>query len=129
MTNAEFKTLREACGLSQRVAAQLLGNNERTVRYWEDGTSAVPNDAAELVTTIDATLSNAAREALQLAQSLRAKHDAPEAITLFRYSSDAELWAARVDMQGLPTTCHAALLYRARALLIDDGFTVEIHWA
>ena len=43
--------------------------------------------------------------------------------------ADAELWERRPDMAGLPVTCHAALLARARRLLSAAGFRVVIAWA
>lgn len=129
MTSAELKTLREACGLSQGWLASRAGVNERTVRYWESGKSTVPDDVAALIAEIDETLDHAAMEAAEQARDLVAAHGKPIAVTLFRYASDAELWEARKDMSGLPATCHAALLARARRRLIEDGQAVEIHWA
>ena len=129
MNAAELKTLREACGLSQEWLAQRANVNQRTVRYWESGKSTVPDDAARIISELDVTLSRAAQEALTQARSLALVHGKAETVTLFRYASDAELWARRKDMAGLPATCHAALLARARRLLIDDGQAVEIHWA
>jgi transcriptional regulator with XRE-family HTH domain len=126
---AELKTLREACGLSQEWLAQRANVNQRTVRYWESGKSTVPDDVARLISELDATLSRAAQEAREQARRLALAHGKAETVTLFRYASDAELWERRKDMAGLPATCHAALLARARRLLIDDGQAVEIHWA
>lgn len=128
MNAAELKTLREACGLSQEWLAQRAGVNQRTVRYWESGKSPVPDDVAQVIAGIDETLETAAEQARTQARRMSLSHGKPEAVTLFRYSSDAELWEHRRDMQGLPATCHAALLARARRLLIADGQAVEIHW-
>lgn len=128
MTSAELKTLREACGLSQAWLATRHGNNLRTVRYWESGKSSVPDDIAHTVTTIDAMLDRGAAQELATAQLLRAQHDAPEVVELYRYSTDAELWAAHPEMRPLPVMAHAAMLYRAAQLLIDAGFTVQILW-
>ena len=129
MTSAELKTLREACGLSQEWLAQRARVNQRTVRYWESGKSPVPEDVAEIISGIDATLNAAAEQAREQARRLSLAHGKPEAVTLFRYSSDAELWEGRPDMSGLPAKCHAALLARARHLLIADDQICEIHWA
>lgn len=129
MNAAELKTLREACGLSQEWLALRAQVNQRTVRYWESGKSSVPDDVATLITGIDDTLHRAAVAATEQARRLMLAQGKPTSVTLFRYASDDELWAARADMAGLPATCHAALLARARRLLIDDGQAVEIHWA
>ena len=129
MTPAELKTLREACGLPQSWLAHQAGVNERTVRYWESGKSSVPDDVAALISRIDAQLDTAARGALEQAQALATAHGAPQTITLYRYDNDAEMWERRPDMAGLPVTCHAALLARARRLLSAAGFRVVIAWA
>lgn len=128
MTPAELKTTREACGLSQAWLAQRAQVNERTVRYWESGRSTVPDDVATLVAGVDTMLDHAAAQAVEQARTMAAAHGTPDAIDLYRYSTDAELWAARADMQGLPATCHAALLARARRQLKAAGFVVRIHW-
>ena len=129
MTPAELKTLREACGLPQSWLAHQAQVNERTVRYWESGKSSVPNDVAALIARIDAQLDTAARGALDQAQALATAHGAPQEVTLYRYDTDAELWERRPDMAGLPVTCHAALLARARRLLRTADFAVVIAWA
>ena len=129
MTSAELKTLREACGLSQRHLSDMAAVNERTVRYWESGKSTVPEDVEALVAQLDETLETAALAALTQARTLAQTHGAPEVITLFRYADDAALWAQRPDMKGLPATCHAALLARARRLMLANGLAVEIQWA
>ena len=129
MTPAELKTLREACGLPQSWLAHQARVNERTVRYWESGKSSVPDDVAALISRIDAQLDTAARGALEQAQALATAHGAPQTITLYRYDTDAELWERRPDMAGLPVTCHAALLARARRLLRTADFAVVIAWA
>ena len=129
MTPAELKTIREACGLPQSWLAARAGVNERTVRYWESGKSSVPDDVAALISRIDAQLDTAARGALDQAQALATAHGAPQEVTLYRYDTDAELWERRPDMAGLPVTCHAALLARARRMLGAAGFRVVIAWA
>jgi len=129
VTPAELKTLREACGLPQSWLAHQAQVNERTVRYWESGKSSVPDDVAALIARIDAQLDTAARGALEQAQALATAHGEPQDVTLYRYDTDAELWERRPDMAGLPVTCHAALLARARRLLRTADFAVVIAWA
>jgi len=67
--------------------------------------------------------------AVEQAQALATAHGEPQDVTLYRYDTDAELWERRPDMAGLPVTCHAALLARARRLLSAAGFRVVIAWA
>lgn len=55
MTGAELKTLREGLNLSAQELADILGiKAERSVRRWEDGSRAVPDDVAARVKTMDA---------------------------------------------------------------------------
>jgi transcriptional regulator with XRE-family HTH domain len=81
MTSEELKTLREACGLSQRHLSDMAAVNERTVRYWESGKSTVPEDVEALVAQLDETLETAALAALTQARTLAQTHGAPEVIT------------------------------------------------
>lgn len=120
MTPAELKTTREACGLSVPDLAALAGVQERTVRYWESGHTAVPDDVAETVQRIDAMLTQAADQAVAQVRELQAQHGSvPEEIVLLRYPSTADLHLYQPEMRPLPATCHAAMLYRTRSALAD----------
>lgn len=47
MTNAEFKTRREALGLTSRDLADLIGVQQATVTGWEAGIRPIPDRRAE----------------------------------------------------------------------------------
>ena len=47
MTNAEFKSLREALGLTSRDLAGLIGVRQATVTGWEAGIRPIPDRRAE----------------------------------------------------------------------------------
>ena len=64
MTGAELQTLREACHLSRDELAALAGVQARTLKHWENGRAGVPGDVADLVRSMDARVSRAAREVL-----------------------------------------------------------------
>jgi DNA-binding XRE family transcriptional regulator len=104
MTPAEIKTLREACGLSQGWLARRANVNERTVRYWESGKHAVPDDVAAMIAGVDEMLRIGAEQALAQAKTLRNEHGAPETVELYRYADDDALWVAHPDMRPLPAT-------------------------
>lgn len=133
MTPAELRTLREACGLSLPQLAALCGVRERTARYWESGRSKVPSDVAATIAQLDASLTEAAHRSARLACHLcdreagaLAQGSRPREIILLRYSTDADLAHYRPDMRHLSTTTHAALLYRTRSLLREEGLTCRI---
>jgi transcriptional regulator with XRE-family HTH domain len=120
MTPAELKTIREAIGLTVPDLAALAGVQERTVRYWESGRSAVPDDVQAQVLKIDSWLSEQAREALATVRALASDVGAlPESIHLLRYRESADLWRSQPAYKPLPVTVHAAALARTRAALAD----------
>ena len=128
MTPAELRTLREACCLSLPQLAAAAGVQERTARYWESGHSGVPADVADLITRLDAQLTMASHQAVHvIAEFARAHPGAQLAeIVLIRYRTDADLQRFRIDMQGLPATTHAAIIYRTRAALAGEGIASRI---
>ncbi len=127
MSPAEFKTLREACGLSLPQLAKLCGVLERSVRYWESGRSRVPADAARFVRQLDEMLSTSAAQAhATIAQAQQGKAPGEMQITLLRYQSDADLHHYRPDMRPLPATAHAALLYRVATAMQEQGIPWRI---
>lgn len=130
MTPAELKTIRESLGLPVQWLAERANVQRRTVEYWEAGRSPVPADVAALILQIDAQFAEATRQALAVVDEQTEKQgQPPETVRLYRYRDDAELWAARPDMRGLPVTAHAALLARVRLALQDRGQAAEIEYA
>lgn len=128
MTPAELKTLREACGLSLPHLAALSGVQERTARYWESGQTIVPADVAAMITQLDAQLTHAAQQGASTITDYASAHPGQQLsdVVLVRYKSDADLHRFRPDMQGLPTTSHAAIIYRARTLLARSSIPCRI---
>lgn len=87
----------------------------------------MPADVAETILRIDAQFAEAVRQVLAVVDEQTAKQgQPPETVLLYRYRDDAELWAARPDMRGLPVTAHAALLARVR---LARGQAVTIEYA
>lgn len=136
MNGAEFKTLREACGLSVPDMSRLAISprtgekvGERTIRYWESGSVPVPDDVAEILTKLDTMLSHAAQQALEAWRAAVKTHgQGPDMVYLVRYRENEDLWRYRADMKGLPATCHAALINRARLALWGVGCATKIVW-
>lgn len=128
MTPAELKTLRAACGLSLPHLAALSGVQERTARYWESGQTIVPADVSAMITQLDAQLSQAAQQGVSTVTDYASAHPGQKLadVVLIRYKTDADLHRFRPDMRGLPTTSHAAIIYRARSLLARSGIPCRI---
>lgn len=128
MTAAELRTLREACGLSLPQLAAMADVQERTARYWESGQSAVPADVADIVLKLDAHLNLCAHQAVAAVADFARAHPGQQLadIVLLRYRGDADLHRYRADMQGLPATTHAAIVYRTRAALEGEGIASRI---
>lgn len=129
MTPAELKTYREALGLPVSWVADAAGVQRRTVEYWESGKSPVPQDVAEMIRGLDLIQKNSAEQALRVAVEQRELRGQPGKVTLKRYRHDAALWDGRPDMKGFPVTFHAQILSRARILLEEAGFSVELLYA
>ena len=129
MTSAEFRTLREACGLSQQAAADFHQVALRTIAHWETGRNAVPVGAAQELLDLNASIERGVQNILSLARELSEKHGAPEAIALTRYRSTEDYAGSRAAREGLLWPCHNALVARAMIALQRVGFTVAVAWA
>jgi hypothetical protein len=118
MTPAELKTLRESLGLPVAWLAQRAAVHDRSVRYWESGHAPVPDDVAQLMTSLEATAWDVV---LGFSKEIKETPDAvgglPEEVVLLRYKTDEDLWAFHPDFKGLPVTFHASILSRVRRLL------------
>ncbi len=132
MTSAEFKTIRESCGLPVQWLADRLGVRRRSVDYWETGEFSVKRDAAALVTNIDLILETCVKNALAVvAEQTESQGNPPKSVNLVRYRTDDDLWRSRPDFGELriPATAHAAMLSRLSHRLADMGIRCRIEWA
>ena len=129
MNGTELNTLRRSLWLSRADAATLFGVNERTLRYWESGDWAVPDDVRDLVRKLDAALNAMADAAWDhygnLAHLAGRDWRAVEAV-LLRYADAADLAAVYPEFAGALADCHAAGIDRARILLEGEGARVRI---
>lgn len=129
MTGAEFKTYREALGLSCQHIADLTMSSLRAVRYWEDGTSTVPSRAIELLKHIDDSLDRAvAKIAASVAEAIAQFGAPPKYITLLRYMNDVDLWLFHPGMKPLSTSTHGVLLSRAQKHFFGSNVTLRIQY-
>lgn len=129
MTGAEYKTLREALGLSAREAARFHRiASDRTIRHWENGRAPVPAGAADELRTIDAGIDRAVGEATA-AYREQAGRGPAETVELYRYRDPAVYAASQPGREGLPIGAHGVLVDRARRALEALGVTVAIVYA
>jgi hypothetical protein len=129
MTSAEYRTLREACGLSVREAATFHGVGERTVMHWESERNGIPDGAGEELLALNATIQRGVDNILTLAGELTQTHGEPDTIALTRYRTAADYAGSRADLEGLPWPCHNALVGRAMTALERIGAHVTVAWA
>ncbi len=65
MSAAEFKTLREAVGLSISTLVKVIDVDERSIRKWESGKKKVPQDVFEKVVAIDQLITDTANAEIE----------------------------------------------------------------
>lgn len=129
MTPAEFRTLREACGLSQQDAATFHDVSLRTIAHWETGRNAIPVGAAQELLDLNATIERGVQNVLTLAGEIAAQHGEPAIIRLTRYRTADDYAGSRPDREGLAHPCHNAMLGRVLVALRRSGRAAEIVYA
>lgn len=128
MNSAEYRTLREACGLSQRDAREFHGVSDRTQAYWESGDRPIPNGVVEEMQRLNAKLERAVLEAIDLVEDLKARHGAADVIALTRYRTEAGFADSRAAADGLPHGAHNALIGRIKVALERLSARVTVAW-
>jgi hypothetical protein len=129
MTSAEYKTIREACGLSQQAAAAFHCVALRTVQHWEEGRNGVPAGVADEIRRLDARIERGVIDAVDLYKDPRGQHGTPDAVALVRYRTAESYSGSRPGLEGLLYPCHGALIGRMRIALERIGAVVKISWA
>lgn len=100
-TAANYRAMREACGLTTGDIMDEAGVSRTSAKRWERGTDPVPEDVWQMVLDIKAEIEYEAREyASQLAAEVhaaQAEHpDAEVSVPIVYYRSQAELDAAQL---------------------------------
>lgn len=127
MSDAEWITLREACGLTQAQAGAVVGAAHRTVQHWEGGRNGIPLAAANALRNLDDLIRQQATLALEpLARRARPTNDA---VVLTRYRSEADYAGSAEALAGLPWAAHAALLWRVMDGLSRLRVPYTVGWA
>jgi transcriptional regulator with XRE-family HTH domain len=123
MHAAEFKTLREATGLTISTLVKVIDVDERTIRKWESGKKKLPADVIESVVSIDQLLTDTAN---QLFTELN--KPSGESVVLDRFIEEEDLLNAYPQFEGLPMSSYGVVLFRLRQKFIDAGVEVSIQY-
>jgi transcriptional regulator with XRE-family HTH domain len=123
MHAAEFKTLREAIGLTISTLVKVIDVDERTIRKWESGKKKLPADVIESVVSIDQLLTDTAN---QLFTELH--KPSGESVVLDRFIEEEDLLNAYPQFEGLPMSSYGVVLFRLRQKFIDAGVEVSIQY-
>jgi DNA-binding XRE family transcriptional regulator len=123
MHAAEFKTLREAVGLTISTLVKVIDVDERTIRKWESGKKKLPADVIESVVAIDQLLTDTAN---QLFNALN--QQSVQSVVLERFIEEEDLLNAYPQFEGLPMTSYGVVLFRLRQKCLDAGFEVSIQY-
>ncbi|MFT6327786.1 MAG: transcriptional regulator with XRE-family HTH domain [Bermanella sp.] len=123
MHAAEFKTLREAIGLTISTLVKVIDVDERTIRKWESGKKKLPADVIESVVSIDQLLTDTAN---QLFTELN--KPSGESVVLDRFIEEEDLLNAYPQFEGLPMSSYGVVLFRLRQKFIDAGVEVSIQY-
>jgi len=123
MHPAEFKTLREAIGLSISTLVKVIDVDERSIRKWESGKKKLPLDVIESLVGIDQMVTDTANRMFTELQQ-----DSKENVVLHRYTEEEDYLTAHPEFEGLPITTFGVVLYRLRQKFIDAGIPVSIEY-
>lgn len=127
MTPAEFRTLREALGLSPAQVAGMTGYALRTVQSFDEGTRRIPAAVEVRLLEIEAAVEKVVAGAVQaVKETAEEQGGLPESVCLVRYKTDDDMHRYRPDMAGLPASLHAAMLASLRRELFKMGIVSRI---
>lgn len=123
MHPAEFKTLREAVGLSISTLVKVIDVDERSIRKWESGKKKLPQDVIDAVVAIDQLLTDTANLAFDEFQKTP-----KDSVILQRYIEEEDYLTAHPEFEGLPITTYGVALFRLRQKFMDANIPVSIEY-
>ncbi|MCJ8313222.1 MAG: DUF1870 family protein [Saccharospirillaceae bacterium] len=124
MHAAEFKTLREALGLSISTLVKVIDVDERTIRKWESGKKKLPQGVIDSLVDVD-TLVNKTVEAL----FETFKQSAENSVVLYRFIEEEDLLTTYPEFEGLPMMTYGVVLQRLKLKLnaLDVSVSIEYY--
>ena len=130
MSPAHFKTLRESLGLPLDWVAVQCGVSPRSAQYWESGKRTIPQDAIDLLESLESRYSQAMAISLDQYRQVRAQIKPEDTLTvaLLRYRTDEDLWQHKPDLRPIPASSHASMLMRLVGELREYSINAQILW-
>ena len=125
MHPAEFKTLREAVGLSISTLVKVIDVDERTIRKWESGKKQPPQGVVDSLEGIEGLINKTAANIFAQHQESM-KNGGQQGVILERFIEVEDLVAAYPEFEGLPIMSFGVALFRVRQKFIDLGVPVSI---
>ncbi len=129
MTSAEYRTLREACGLSQQEAATFHDVALRTISHWETGRNNIPAGAAQELLDLNALIERGVQNVMTLVAEIAAEHGPADEVALTRYRSLVDYAGSRADREGLPWPCHNAMIGRVVVRMTRERLPFVVAWS
>lgn len=123
MHPAEFKTLREAVGLSISTLVKVIDVDERSIRKWESGKKKLPLDVIASLVAIDQLITDTVEYAFAEFQT-----SPQDRVVLKRYIEEEDYLNDHPEFEGLPITTFAVVLFRLRQKYIELGIPVTIEY-
>lgn len=125
MHPAEFKTLREAVGLSISTLVKVIDVDERTLRKWESGKKKLPQGVIDALLGIDDLLNQtAARIFTDHQESM--KNGGQQGVVLERFIEEEDLLDMYPEFEGLPMSSFGVVLFRVRQKFLELEIPVSI---
>ncbi len=123
MHPAEFKTLREAVGLSISTLVKVIDVDERTLRKWESGKKKLPQGVIDSLVAVDTLLTTTANNLFDTIQETP-----QDSVVLYRFIDEEDLLTKHPEFEGLPMSSYGVVLFRVRQKLLDLGKSVSIEY-
>ena len=126
LSNAEYATLREDCGLSLSEIAEFHNTKERTIRYWLK--SGPPEAAANEILQLRLQIQSSATKALKTYFDAVEEHGSePECVDLYRYPKHMYKESQQFE-EGLPHGAHNRLVSITADLFSEHGIPISIQY-
>lgn len=126
-TAANYRALREICGVTQQQVADVLGVSVLTVKKWEKGVNRVPDDALAFIREAAAEHTRAVRSEVAEAAS-SAQPGSALCLTYYRTQEQADLEAGLAGGTAGPYQFLNAVRRSVGERLIDMGYFVSFKY-
>lgn len=126
-TAANYRALREICGVTQQQVADVLGVSVLTVKKWEKGVNRVPDDALAFIREAAAEHTQAVRAEVAEAAS-SAQPGSALCLTYYRTQEQADLEAELAGETAGPYQFLNAVRRSVGERLIDMGYLVSFKY-